>query len=57
MVEADLRGWLPIMGIILTEEQIGSILNEADRVLSQYVTTGGAVEFDIPAHIASWCKA
>jgi len=29
MVEADLRGWLPMMGVILTEEQIGRILQQS----------------------------
>ena len=51
MVEADLRGWLPVMGVILTEEQIEGILQEAEQVLSQYVTPAGTVEFDSPAHI------
>jgi len=51
MVEADLRGWLPVMGVVLTEEQIGSVLGEAEQVLSHYVTLDGTVEFDAPAHI------
>jgi ubiquinone/menaquinone biosynthesis C-methylase UbiE len=46
MVEADLRGWLPVMGVVLTEEQIASILSEAEKALAQYVTADGAVEFD-----------
>jgi len=29
MVEADLRGWLPVMGVLMEEEQIQHILQEA----------------------------
>ena len=53
MVEADLRGWLPIMGVVLTEEQIEAILEEAEQALGRYVTANGAVEFDAPAHIVT----
>jgi SAM-dependent methyltransferase len=56
MVEADLRGWLPVMGVVLDEEQIQRVLEEADRALSAYVTTEGTVEFDSPAHIVSGTK-
>lgn len=53
MVEADLRGWLPVMGVELTEEKIRHILSEAEQALSQYVTREGAVEFDTPALIVT----
>jgi SAM-dependent methyltransferase len=53
MVEADLRGWLPVMGVTLAEEKIQSILSEAEQVLSQYLTDEGIVEFDAPAHIVA----
>jgi SAM-dependent methyltransferase len=56
MVEADLRGWLPVMGVNLMEEQIEAILEEAERVLAQYVTDDGSVQFDAPGHIVSWQK-
>jgi len=57
MVEADLRGWLPVMGVVLPEEQIQQILEEAERALSSYVTTAGTVEFQSPAHIVSGTKS
>jgi len=57
MVEADLRGWLPVMGVALDEVQIQSILNEAEGALNQYVTADGAMEFDSPAHIITGQKA
>ncbi|MCB1685135.1 MAG: methyltransferase domain-containing protein [Pseudomonadales bacterium] len=53
MVEADLRGWLPVMGIFLPEERIDSILNEAESVLSKYVDANGRVVFKSPAHIVT----
>jgi ubiquinone/menaquinone biosynthesis C-methylase UbiE len=53
MVEAELRGWLPAMGVVLSEDQIERILEEAEHALSAFVTPGGAVAFDSPAHIAT----
>jgi SAM-dependent methyltransferase len=53
MVEADLRGWLPVMGVNLTEEEIGRILTEAEHVLDSYVTDDGRVTFDAPAHLVT----
>lgn len=53
MVEADLRGWLPVMGVELDEELIDRILAEAENVLDQYVTTEGKVVFDSPGHIVT----
>lgn len=53
MVEAELRGWLPLMGVTLSEEQISQILNEAETVLDAYVTSDGRVRFDVSAHIVT----
>ena len=53
MVEADLRGWLPVMGVFLDEEQIQSILEAAESALARYVQESGHVEFDSPAHIVT----
>ena len=51
MVEADLRGWLPVMGVTLSEEQIGRILQEAEQVLSSYATAEGRAVFPVSAHL------
>ncbi len=56
MVEADLRGWLPVMGVVLKEEQIQRILEEAESALRRYVTAEGQVVFDSPAHIITGTK-
>jgi len=57
MVEADLRGWLPVMGVVLTEDQIARILADAEQALRPYITADGAVTFDSPAHIVTATKA
>ncbi|HSJ56001.1 MAG TPA: methyltransferase domain-containing protein, partial [Anaerolineae bacterium] len=51
MVEADLRGWLPVMGVVLEEQQMERILQEAERALGRYVNGDGQVVFDAPGHI------
>lgn len=53
MVGADLRGWLPVMGVVLPEELIERMLDEAEVVLAPYVRPDGSVEFDSPGHIVS----
>lgn len=57
MVEADLRGWLPVMGVVLPEETIARILAEADGVLAPYVDSDGTVAFDTSAHIATGARS
>lgn len=56
MVEADLRGWLPVMGVLLSEETIGRILHEAEDVLGSYVTAEGRMVFESPAHLVTAVK-
>lgn len=53
MVEADLRGWLPIMGVDLEEALIGEILTAADAALAEFVTEDGMMVFDAPAHLVT----
>jgi SAM-dependent methyltransferase len=50
MVEADLRGWLPVVGINLTEDQIRRILEEAEQALSPYATADGRAVFELSVH-------
>lgn len=51
MIEADLRGWLPVMGVNLSEEHIIQILHEAEAALGVYATSDGQVRFELSAHI------
>lgn len=53
MVEAELRGWLPVMGVHLTDELVSKILHEAEVALGSYTTSGGAVAFDVAAHVVT----
>lgn len=53
MVEADLRGWLPVMGVQLDESGIEQILGEAEQLLARFVTADGTMVFDAPAHVVS----
>ncbi|GJM10601.1 MAG: ubiquinone/menaquinone biosynthesis methyltransferase [Lysobacteraceae bacterium] len=53
MVEADLRGWLPVMGVHLEEPLIDQILVESEEILRPYVLSDGTVQFDSPAHIVT----
>jgi len=53
MVEADLRGWLPVVGVVLTEDQIRHILDEAEKALSSYATADGRAVFPLSVHLVS----
>lgn len=56
MVEADLRGWLPVMGVILTEDQIARVLRSAETALNSYVAADGRVAFRLSAHLITATK-
>jgi len=56
MVEADLRGWLPMMGVVLTEDLIGDVLNAAERSLTEYIAADGRAEFAVSALLATATK-
>jgi SAM-dependent methyltransferase len=56
MVESDLRGWLPVMGVHLSEAEIGRVLSGAPDALGAFVTPAGRVEFDSPALIGTGTK-
>jgi SAM-dependent methyltransferase len=51
MMEADVRGWLPVMGVLLPEDQIDRIVTEAETVLRPYVTSDGTVAFPTRAYL------
>jgi len=51
MVEAELRGWLPLFGIHLDEPAIQTVLRRSDRLLAKYAGKEGAAAFPTSAHI------
>lgn len=53
MVEADLRGWLPVMGVMLSEDVIARVLAAAEQALAAYLQADGSVEFETSAHIVT----
>ncbi len=57
MVEAELRGWLPLFDINLSEAQIADVLAKADSRLSDYVALSGETDFPTSAHIVIATKS
>ena len=53
MAEAELRGWLPLVGVELSGEQVDLLLTEAERELAGFVTPRGSVEFPTAAHVVT----
>ena len=53
LVEGELRGWLPVMGVVLPEPEISLILAEAENALARYVTRDGELAFSMSAHLVS----
>jgi len=56
MVEADLRGWLPVMGVQLAEDQVLRILDEAEKALGRYATADGRAAFRLSILLATATK-
>lgn len=56
MVEAELRGWLPLFDIHLDETKITEVLDKADIRLAAYATPSGEAEFPTSAHILTATK-
>ena len=53
MVEAELRGWLPLFDIHLNEEKIADVLVKSDDKLSRYASPSGEAVFPTSAHIVT----
>ncbi len=51
MVEAELRGWLPLFDINLSEAKINDVLIESDSTLSKYASSSGKAIFPTSAHV------
>ena len=56
MLEAELRGWLPLFDIHLSEEKIGEVLDASDATLSVYCAPSGEAVFPTSAHIITASK-
>ena len=51
MVEAELRGWLPLFDIFLDEDKINEVLLESDKMLGKYAGPAGEAVFPTSANI------
>lgn len=51
MVEAELRGWLPLFDIFLDESKIDDVLGASDNVLAKYARASGEAVFPTSAHV------
>ena len=51
MVEAELRGWLPLFDIFLSEDKINEVLIESDKTLGKYAGPSGEAVFPTSAHL------
>ncbi len=56
MLEAEIRGWLPLFGISLSEDKIADIIATAHDNLADYVTPSGEAVFPTSAHIITATK-
>ncbi len=56
MVEAELRGWLPLFGIHLEDAKIDEVLERSDNRLSRYAKPSGEAVFPTSAHIVTGRK-
>ncbi len=57
LVEADLRGWLPVMGVVLDESVIQQTLDSSEDAIRPHITGDGETVFQISAHILTGRKA
>ena len=56
MVEAELRGWLPLFDINLSEDEIADVLIKSDEKLAKYADQSGEAVFPTSAHIVTTQK-
>jgi len=57
MVEVELRGWLPLFGIHLSEEKIADVLAKSDATLSKYARPSGLAVFPTSAYVMTARKS
>lgn len=56
MVEAEVRGWLPLFGITLDEDKITDVLARADFKLAEFATATGEAVFPTSGYIVTATK-
>lgn len=56
MVLADVKGWFPLAGITLDNQQIDEVINQAKSDLKEYISHDGSIDFPMPVHFISATK-
>lgn len=56
MVLADVRGWFPLAGFVLDNNQIEEVVRKAEPALSEFTAADGSVEFPVSAHFITYTK-
>jgi ubiquinone/menaquinone biosynthesis C-methylase UbiE len=52
-VLTDVKGWFPLVDVVLDKEEYDGLLDEAEHALHAFVQPNGSVVFPITVHIAS----
>jgi hypothetical protein len=53
LVEAEVRGWLLVMGVEPTDDQVAQVLEDMEAKLRGMVQHDGTVTFEMSAHIVT----
>lgn len=56
LVESELTGWLPIMGVNLSQDQISTVMAVAEDALAPYRSEQGRLVYETSAHLISGAK-
>ena len=55
-VLTDVKGWFPLMDVVLKKEETDALIAEAERALHAFIQPNGTVLFPISVHIATATK-
>lgn len=56
MVLSDVLGWFPFAGIQVNDSEIATVVEEAEKALTAFISSEGIVEFPVPVRIVSTIK-
>jgi len=56
LVLADVKGWFPLAGIHLSDEQIDEVVQKVASSLQEHIAPDGSLEFPMPAHFITASK-
>ncbi|HET6350162.1 MAG TPA: class I SAM-dependent methyltransferase [Candidatus Krumholzibacteria bacterium] len=52
-VLTDVKGWFPLVDVVLKKEEYDALIEEAERALHSFIHPNGTVEFPIGIHLAT----